>query len=328
MACIRPAELSDIGVMADLLVRDAQQRSAGNPALWRPAPDAHDTAALAIRAAMTDKSPPFRQQWLVADAGGEINGIAHTILLPVPPIYAGLSGAPGLIMEDCYVAGGAPDGVARSLFRAAEADLVEAGARILLASSVAGGAWAAEYAAANYAPLTLYLAKTGLDASSPAAAVRKAQEDDVPAIVASSARNRNILFHLDAFWRPHPDADARFGNWMKRSLTLQDRDMFVPEDGVQGYAIAQPATALHVPAASRVAGIGFVDDFFHADFADPGALENAGSGARALLGAAEAALAARGNGAALVVCPAAWASKIKALEKAGYATAITWHIKR
>ena len=44
--------------------------------------------------------------------------------------------------------------------------------------------------------------------------------------------------------------------------------------------------------------------------------------------ATQAALNTRANQSALVVCPAAWASKISVLENNGYETAIVWHIKR
>ncbi|NNE87871.1 MAG: hypothetical protein HKN27_07320 [Silicimonas sp.] len=113
-----------------------------------------------------------------------------------------------------------------------------------------------------------------------------------------SAENRDILYDLNAFWKPHDEADARFENWMKRSLSLTDRDMFVSDDTVDGYVISQPATPLHIPPAHD------------------------------LLSAADSALKVRWREACIVVCPAAWTSKIALLEGAGYATAIVWYIKR
>ena len=117
---------------------------------------------------------------------------------------------------------------------------------------------------------------------------------------------------------------------MRRSLTLPDRDMRVsgPPDALEGYLIAQPASRLHFPPAHDISGTGVIDDFYHPDLADPSALANAGAGAMALLRAAEAAFAARGIGAAFVVCPAAWTSKVELLEAAGYATAMVWSIRR
>jgi hypothetical protein len=101
-----------------------------------------------------------------------------------------------------------------------------------------------------------------------------------------------------------------------------------PTGALDGYVIAQPASRLHFPPAHPVAGIGVIDDYFHADCADPAALRNGGRGAAALLRAAEGALADRGFGATFVVCPAAWTSKLAVLEQAGYRTALVWMIRR
>ncbi|MFQ6547671.1 hypothetical protein AADZ90_006910 [Aestuariibius sp. 2305UL40-4] len=327
---IRDLEPADLDVAAGLLLEDARQRQAANPTLWTLAAKARDKITATISAALGQDNPPFRQKWLLAEADGEAIGITHTILLPVPPIYAGAFGRPGLIMEDCFLRDDAPDGTLQTLFEAAEADLIEAGARILLGSSVPGGVWEQAYAAPDYDPLTLYFAKTGLRSPQELQDVRPANAADVPAIVASSAENRQILFDLNAFWKPHPDADARFGAWMEKSLTLPDRDMFVSEvgDTVTGYAISQPATPLHFPPPHDISAIGVIDDYYHSDLADPERLQNDGGAAASLLQPAEAALQARGNTAALVVCPAAWLSKIAILKDAGYENAITWFKKR
>ena len=327
---IRPVETSDLNIVVDLLMLDAEQRYAKDQTLWKLEANAREKVASTIKTAMANENPPFRQRWLVAETCGDIVGITHTILLPVPPIYAGELGAPGLIMEDCFVSEGAPADTSKFLLAAAEADLVEAGAKNLLASSTVGGAWEAEYAAQNYAPLTLYLAKVGLNPAPKSEGVRNATEDDVPAIVASSSDNRQILFDLDEFWKPHPEADVRFGSWMARSLTLTDRDMFVSEaeGDFEGYVISQPATPLHFPTPHDVGEIGVIDDYYHTDFENPTVLAHRGRAASDLLQAAEAALDARGNTAALIVCPAAWASKISVLKDNGYDTAIVWFIKR
>jgi hypothetical protein len=97
---------------------------------------------------------------------------------------------------------------------------------------------------------------------------------------------------------------------------------------LKGYVIAQPASRLHFPPAHIITGTGVIDDFYHSDFADPDTLANEGGGAMALLRAAEEAFAGRGTGAAFVVCPAGWRSKIELLEAAGYGTAMVWSIKR
>lgn len=326
---IRPAETTDIDAMVNLLVLDAGQRHSADPALWKLVPNLPEILASTLAAAMERENAPFRQQWLLADNDGQIVGLTHSILLPVPPIYAGEFGPPGLIMEDCFAAEGAPAGTIEALLRAAEADLREAGAELLLGSSVPNGVWATAYMDTNYRPLTVYLAKAGLSDVTEIEGVRSATEDNVADIVVSSAENRCVLHDLNAFWKPHVDADARFGGWMKRSLKLTDRDMFVSGDvgDLQGYVVSQPASSLHFPAAHDIAGIGFIDDYFHTDFTDPSNLKDDGNGAAALLNAAEGALVARGNTAALIVCPAAWLSKISLLQGEGYETAIVWYIK-
>ncbi len=327
---IRPADIADLDEMVELLVADGEARQASDRTLWKMDAIAGDKVRSTVKAAMENERPPFRQQWLLAETDGRSVGVAHTILLPVPPIYAAELGAPGLLMEDCCLADDAPSGTAQALLDAAEADLVGAGARILLSSSAAGGMWEAEYGARDYEPLTLYLAKVGLRVPETFDGVRDATEDDLENIVRSSAENRRMLFDLDCFWKPHDDADARFGAWMRKSLTLTDRDMFVSEtdSDFTGYVISHAVTSLHFPSPHDIGGVGVIDDFYHVDLADPATLRGGGAGAAALLHAAEAALKVRGKGAALIVCPAAWTSKIAVLEAAGYRRAITWFIKR
>lgn len=327
---IRVAGTADIDQIAGLLLADAEERCAVDAGLWRLDRAARGKIVSTIQTAMEAEKPPFRQQWLVAESGGKLVGVTHSILLPVPPIYAGEFGPPGLIMEDCFIAPDAPAGTRRDLLKAAEADLVEAGALILLASSVPGGAWEEAYADQGYAPLTAYYAKTGLTRQTPRAPVRQATGEDVPGIVAASAVHRRILNDLNSlFWKPHAEADARFGAWMKRSLTLSDRDMFVSdeEDGIRGYAISHPATPLHFPTPHDISGIGVIDDFFHRATQDPRNLGASNATAAALFSAAEAARASRGNHSVLVVCPAIWQSKIRLLGQLGYHNAITWHIR-
>ncbi|MDD7969954.1 hypothetical protein [Roseinatronobacter alkalisoli] len=327
---IRPAERADIDQIAELLVADAEERCATDSGLWKLDQNARDKTISTIKTTMEAEKAPFRQQWLIAKAGDRLVGVTHSILLPVPPIYAGEFGPPGLIMEDCCIAQGTPAQTRHELLKAAEADLIGAGALILLASSVPGGAWEAEYAGQGYAPLTKYFAKTRLTRQTPFADVRQATEDDVPGIVAASAVHRRILNDLHPlFWKPHDDADTRFGAWMKRSLTLEDRDMFVSDDvgGIRGYAISHPATPLHFPTPHDISGIGVIDDFFHEAIENPDKLGGSGPEAVALFSVAAAARARRGNHSVLVVCPADWRSKIELLEKQGYRNAITWHIK-
>jgi hypothetical protein len=321
---IRKAEPADASAVARLLVEDARRRQALDPLLWAVAGDAGERVSAGFGA-----DAPFRQTWLVAEAGGGVVAVSHSMLLPVPPLYAGTWGEPGLLLEDCALADAAPPGTAEALLDAAEADLAAAGARLLLAASVPGGAWQAACERRGYEALTLYLSRDARGGARPGG-VRPATADDVPGIVARSAENRVVLAELDPFWATHAEADARFAGWMRRSLTLADRDMLVagPAGALDGYAIAQPASRLHVPAAHDVARIGFIDDYFHVDYADPAVLRDGGAGAARLLRAAEAALADRGFAAAFAVCPAAWASKVALLQAEGYETAMVWMIKR
>jgi len=327
---IRPATPDDMQRLIELLMLDAQERHVEGAILWKMADDAPTQIEKALRFALTADQQPFQQFWHVADDGGKITGVIHAMMLPVPPIYAGSFGEPGLILPDSFVAADAPNGTLESLLAAAEDALQEAGAKIKLASYVAGKVWRTAFEASGYEPLTLYLSRSDLGDQGVPADVRQAREDDVPGIVARSAENRQVLFDIDPFWEIHPEADPRFLAWMTRSLTLRDRDMMVlgPSEDLQGYIIAQPASRLHFPPAHDITGTGVIDDYYHSELANPAALDHGGESARALLRAAEAAFANRGIGAAFVVCPAGWASKVELLESAGYETAMVWSIKR
>lgn len=329
-AKIRAATLTDLPMMVELLLQDSQNRQAHNPALWALAEDAHEKVEEAVRFALTAEKQTFRQKWLVAEADGTLVGIIHSALLPVPPIYAGEWGDPGLIMPECFVTESAPHGTLAALVEAAEADLRGVGAELLVASFVSGDQVRSCFEERGYKPITLYLAKVGFDGTTPSGDVRPASEDDIGEIVRRSAENRRILFALDAFWTPHLEADVRFGSWMRRSLTLQDRDMLVAGDpnDLDGYIIAQPASRLHFPPAHDISSTGVIDDYFHRDYSDPEKVQDGGKGAAALLEAAEAAFAARNAKVAMIVCPAAWISKLSILEKTGYKTAMVWMVNR
>ncbi|MDF2234358.1 hypothetical protein P2H44_17495 [Albimonas sp. CAU 1670] len=330
---VRPARPSDIPAMTGLLARDADRRHACDPALWALAEDVAARIVQALAAALSDAPQPVRQTWLLAEAQGRPVGLTHVLHVPVPPIYLGAEGPPGLVMPEIALAEDAPAGTRAALADAAEAALRADGARILLASQVGDPpcepAWAEAFAARGHAPLTLYLAKTGLAPAVPDGP-RPAEPADIAGLVACSAEHQATLEALDPFWRRHPDADARFEAWMRRSLTLEDRDMRVagPPEALEGYLVAQPASRLHVPPAHDISRIGVIDDFHHRDFADPGTLADEGQGALALLQAGEAAFAARGVDTAFAVCPAAWRSKADLFAAAGYRTAMVWTIRR
>lgn len=318
---VYPAALADIPAMLPLLVKAASRRAAGDPALWPLTERPTEAVEQSLRRAMTAETPPFRQQWLRSAAG-----VTHGIHLPVPPIYAGRFGAPGLLMDDSALSPEASAEEAACLLAAAESDLTRHGAKILLAASIPGGPFETALLAADYAPLTLYLSRSGLTGV-PLSGPHIATEADLPGIALRSAESRATLHAIDPFWEPHPDAAERFSAWMARSLTLGDRDMFASDAGGAGYGIAQPATPLHVPPAQDASHLGVIDDWHHADLGDPTHLADDGRGARALLSAAETALAARGRTSALVVCPAGWHSKRTVLQAAGYHVALTWYRK-
>lgn len=327
---VRPARVDDIPRLVELLLMDAAERQAEDAILWKIAEDASARIEQALTSALTEDQPPSRQFWLVTEDGGKITGVIHAMMLPVPPIYSGAYGEPGLILADSFAAPDAPEGTVDALVEAAETALKAAGAQIILSTFVAGDAWRDTFGSRGYDPLTLYLSRSDLGDAGQPSGVRPATAADVPGIVRRAGENKRILFEIDRFWERHPDADIRFTSWMNRSLTLRDRDMLVmgaPEDLV-GYAIAQPASRLHFPPAHDIRGTGVIDDYFHTELADPASLAHGGAGATRLLRAAEAAFADRGVGAAFVVCPARWPSKIEMLEAAGYATAMVWSIKR
>jgi len=314
--------------MAALLLADAKRKAAREPGLRSVADDAEarieDTLLLALEA----EPQPLRQGWILAEHAGVVVGVGHSVLVPVPPIYAGRWGEPGLLMPDCTVSDDAPEETLDFLLDAAEADMQAAGATVLLASSVEGERWGPRLQARGYRDLTLYLAKVGFKPAKPHSPVRGAVEQDVPGIVSRSAENRALLEALHSFWTRHPDADHRFSEWMSHSLTLADRDMLVLGRGedLVGYIIAQPASRLHFPAAHEISRTGIIDDFYSRDLADALRLGDTGE-AFSLLSAAEQAFATRGMVSALVVCPAAWTSKRSVLEDAGYGVSMTWMIK-
>lgn len=327
---IRSATADDIPHLVDLLLLDAAERHAEDPILWKMAGDPAAQIEQALTFALTASQQPFRQFWLVAEVDGDAVGVIHAMMLPVPPIYAGDDGEPGLILPDSFASPDAPEGTVDALVSAAEEILVQAGARILLSSFVVGPVWESTFHRRGYDPLTLYLSRTDLGIHGRPENVRPATEADIPGIVARSAENREVLFAIDPFWKIHPQADARFSAWMTRSLTLRDRDMLVAgaETDIEGYVIAQPASRLHFPPAHDITGTGVIDDYYHPELADPKNPTARGKGAMALLNAAETAFADRGTGAAFVVCPAGWRSKLEMLQNAGYENAMAWSIKR
>lgn len=128
-----------------------------------------------------------------------------------------------------------------------------------------------------------------------------------------SAELRLALARINPrFWHIHPDADSRFDAWMRRSLTLKDREPIAP---------------LLVPADHEIAGVGVIDDFYDKNLADISTLSNGGLSGESLLEAPEDAFARRAVDSVLVVCPAAWSSKVTWLSRRGYQVAKLWMLK-
>jgi hypothetical protein len=88
--------------------------------------------------------------------------------------------------------------------------------------------------------------------------------------------------------------------------------------------VAQPVSPLLIPAGHDISRVGVIDDYYDRDFAESRILEDDGRTAADLLSSAESVFASRDFAAALIVCPAAWTSKVKLLEQTGYRTAKLW----
>ena len=128
-AGIKAAMPADLPPMVELLMQDAQSRQAHDQKLWALAEDARDKVEEAVTFALTGEKQPYRQRWLVAEAGDKLVGIVHSVLLPAP-ICAGKWGDAGLLMPECFVARDAPPGTIEALVDAAEADIREARAHL------------------------------------------------------------------------------------------------------------------------------------------------------------------------------------------------------
>lgn len=328
---IRPAMPHDLPAIVSLLTQDAQERRSLDPQIWRLAANAPARVETAVGTALNSSVAFARELWLVAEHSGRIVGVTHAMTVPVPPIYDDSAGPPGLLLDDCFTSADAPSGTAEALLVATEAGLRTAGASVLIASCPAAGPLRPLYERHGYEPVTLYMAKHRFSPDALPPRVRPAGAEDVPGIVQLSAEHRKTLAKVNPrFWHIHPQADSRFDAWMRRSLTLKDRDMFVAAAGaeVRGYVIAQPISPLLVPAAHEIAAIGVIDDFYDGDFANVSAVSNSGPSGESLLAAAEGAFARRAIDSTLVVCPAAWSSKVALLERSGYCTAKLWMLKR
>jgi hypothetical protein len=326
-ATFRRATPADSPAIAALLLGDAVRRERANANLWALPQDASARIAASLATIAEPVTGPVRHHWLVAEAGGAAIAVVHAANLPAPPIFDLHGGTAGLISDDSHWP--ADQATAKAMMLAVEQALREAGAILFIATMPLDGAERREVLeSARYAVTTLYMAKTGLAAGPAEPAVRRAAPSDVDGIVALSALHRARLAAASpVFWNPHPQADARFGAWMRTSLDLPDRAMFVsgPSTAIDGFIIAQPGSPMHLAPAHDAARIGLIDDF-HALAFEPGSAADPAP-ARALLAAAEGVFRDKGLDTALAICPAAMDAKADFLARAGYRIATLWAVK-
>ena len=100
--------------MVDLLVVDAQARRSLDPTLWPLAADPAARIKTALDRGLADSGPSAQEIWLLAEASGRLVGIAHAMIVPVPPIY-GVEASPGLFLDDCFTTPEAPSDTAEVL---------------------------------------------------------------------------------------------------------------------------------------------------------------------------------------------------------------------
>lgn len=256
-------------------------------------------------------------EWLLL---GESDGtaVARIAVIPPPPIYDLKGGLAGVVLGTWRVTDIEP----------LDCLLRDRGAAMLVMDCTANEeSKRRQLEARGYIATTHYMLKANLAAQTPDATVRQATERDIPDLVAFNREARARLHEANpAFWTSHPDAETRFGLWMKFSLTMRDRAMFVSEGdkNLSGFIIAQPASPIQVPIELDDAQIGVIDDFHCTTFGS--ALDRARDDgvARHLLQAAESALAAQGKTGAIAICPVAWTAKTALLEASGYKVHHTW----
>lgn len=300
----------DESALVPLLLAAAQERAALEPDLW----PLHREAEARVRARLErDLAQPERFAWFLAERGGEAVGVASAGLYPAPPVCQSLLA--GLTGDDLFATN--PDALL-PLLEAAEIFLREGGAAVLVVACPARAterlAW---LEAQGYLPLTLWMLRPLDPRATRPLAVRPAAEADLPGLVRLNAAAQESKRRASPrFWTPHPEAPARFEAWMRRSLSLPDRDVLVHQgpDGVDGFVIAQPSG---LPPAHDGAGVGTLDDLAADDWASLGPL----------LQAADHAFAGRGYSAVQAICPADWPERRAVLEGTGFRTANLWLLK-
>jgi hypothetical protein len=300
----RKATESDIPRIAALVARGTNGTLSNPPA----------AIATQIKRDVEGGAGPF--EWLLTDTSAGI-AVARIAVIPPPPIYDLKGGLAGVAMDTWQLPSIEP----------LERHLRDRGAAMLVMDCRADdAAKRSQLEALGYVATTHYMLKPALAPSALSSTVRAATESDIPALVAFNREARERLHEANpAFWTSHPDAETRFAFWMKMSLTMRDRTIFVSEHGrPTGFVIAQPASPIQVPIALDETKIGVIDDFHASSFGTSLVEGREPTPARELLAIAEADFTKRGRTAAMAICPAAWPAKRSRLEAAGYETHHTW----
>lgn len=308
-----PARPEDIDRLAALI-------DTSRPAVADLPPASRDAIADHIRRDIDGSQGQFG--WLLLEDDAAVAAAIHIAVIPPPPIYAG--GIVGVMLGHWHT----PAVTTEQVVAAAETHFHERHVTKLIGAAPADGAMAATLNRRAYRPTVHYMAKRNLSKTTPADTVRPAAEADVDTLVGFNREARARLHEANPdFWASHPDADMRFGLWMKFSLTLRDRSMLVNGAG-PGFIIAQPASPIQLPVTADAQSVGVVDDFHDASFGTSLTHERTGASGAELLAAAENDFIDRGKTAALAICPTAWTAKKALLTRAGYTTNHMWFVKQ
>lgn len=324
---VRLATAADKSSIKALLLQDAHIRGKLDKGLWYVPLDADQRIEASLSTIDSPQSGPILHHWIVAEWTGAIVAVTHAVNLPPPPIYDQGGRTAGVILDDSHF--GEDSAISSTLLARTEQALLDAGARLTVAASPANWRSRTDFLqSSGYEPTTYFLTKTSLEPTENTEAVRRAIADDIPEIVRISAQHRvQLEIANPQFWRIHPEANARFGAWMAKSVTLTDRAVFVAgsEGRLSGYIIAQPGSPVNLPAPHDISKTGFVDDFWSDGFVSA---DRVGSGEpAALLAAAEGHFQKRGIRTALIVSPVRLAAKLNFLKSSGYREANLWLVK-
>ena len=303
---LRKAQESDIPRIAALIGAER------NTAL------SNSAAAIEIQIKRDIETGQF--EWLRAETSAGASA-ARIAVIPPPPIYDLKDGLAGIVLDAWQM----------TSIESLDRYLRDRGVAVLVMDCRADDtAKRSQLEALGYVATTHYMLKPSLAPKPAATAVRTASETDIPALVAFNREGRARLHEANpAFWTSHLDAEARFGFWMKMSLTMRDRAIFVSEHSGEpnGFLIAQPPSPIQVPIAFDETKIGVIDDFHCSSFGTSLKTAHDAGPAHDLLNAAEADFMKRGKSAAMAICPVAWTAKARLLDEAGYETHHTWFVK-